>query len=275
MNTAGADRLDDLTDSDGEYCSSGEAARLFGVSVKTVQLWSESGRLKSWRTSGGHRRFALADLRELVDSSGGPSELYYSTGDAAKLLGVSSKSIQMWADAGYLSADRTIGGHRRFSITSLEQTMEDRMKNPPCFILVIEDDEALARWYKLVLAPLETAGEQTKVEVMQSGWKAMLRIAREQPDVLITDLRMKPIDGFEIIGAILDEKPLAERTRIIAVTGLSPEDLASGKPLGPGVTIMFKPVSEEDLLSTIARARDELAMNPPSAVPGLAGSDRP
>ncbi len=153
--------------------------------------------------------------------------------------------------------------------------MDNRMKKPPCFILVIEDDDALARWYQMVLAPLEMANEQIKVEVMQSGWKAMLRIAREQPDVLITDLRMKPIDGFEIIGAILDEKSLAERTRIIAVTGLSPEDLASGKPLSPSVAIMFKPVSEEDLLSRIAEARDELARNQPSAAPGLAGSDRP
>ncbi|RIX43098.1 MAG: helix-turn-helix domain-containing protein [Rhodocyclales bacterium GT-UBC] len=44
-------------------CSTSEAAQALGISVRTAQLWVESGRLKAWKTPGGHRRI----LRDAVD----------------------------------------------------------------------------------------------------------------------------------------------------------------------------------------------------------------
>lgn len=41
-----------------------QAAQRLGVSVRTVQLWVESGVLPAWKTAGGHRRIA----REAVDA---------------------------------------------------------------------------------------------------------------------------------------------------------------------------------------------------------------
>ena len=46
------------------FCTTKEAAIMLGVSVGTVQLWSESGLLQAWKTAGGHRRV----LRDSVDS---------------------------------------------------------------------------------------------------------------------------------------------------------------------------------------------------------------
>lgn len=46
-----------------EYCSTREAARLLRVSLRTCQLWVESGVLRAWKTAGGHRRI----LRQSVD----------------------------------------------------------------------------------------------------------------------------------------------------------------------------------------------------------------
>lgn len=46
------------------FCTTREAADLLGVSVGTVQLWVESGLLRAWKTSGGHRRV----LRESIDA---------------------------------------------------------------------------------------------------------------------------------------------------------------------------------------------------------------
>ena len=46
------------------FCTTRQAADLLGVSVGTVQLWVESGLLKAWKTTGGHRRV----LRESIDS---------------------------------------------------------------------------------------------------------------------------------------------------------------------------------------------------------------
>ena len=43
----------------------GEAAQLLGVSPSTLRRWADSGRLETVRTTGGHRRFARAALREV------------------------------------------------------------------------------------------------------------------------------------------------------------------------------------------------------------------
>ena len=43
-----------------------KAAELMGVSVRTVQLWVESGVLRAWKTPGGHRRVARDSVVELM-----------------------------------------------------------------------------------------------------------------------------------------------------------------------------------------------------------------
>ena len=47
-----------------EVLTTRKAAERLGVSVRTVQLWVESGVLPAWKTAGGHRRIA----REAVDA---------------------------------------------------------------------------------------------------------------------------------------------------------------------------------------------------------------
>jgi excisionase family DNA binding protein len=43
-----------------------EVARLFRVGPKTVTRWATTGRLRSLRTPGGHRRFRESDVRALL-----------------------------------------------------------------------------------------------------------------------------------------------------------------------------------------------------------------
>jgi excisionase family DNA binding protein len=43
-----------------------QAARLLGVSAKTVSRWAVSGKLEAQRTAGGHHRFRLSDVRRLA-----------------------------------------------------------------------------------------------------------------------------------------------------------------------------------------------------------------
>lgn len=39
-----------------------EAAKLLGVSTKTLHRWEAAGKIKSVRTAGGHRRYNVEDL---------------------------------------------------------------------------------------------------------------------------------------------------------------------------------------------------------------------
>lgn len=49
---------------DDQSCSTREAAEALGICVRTAQLWVEQGRLRAWKTPGGHRRI----LRESVNA---------------------------------------------------------------------------------------------------------------------------------------------------------------------------------------------------------------
>jgi excisionase family DNA binding protein len=44
-----------------------EVAALFGVSPKTVIRWADSGKLVSWRTLGGHRRYSRAQVLAMLE----------------------------------------------------------------------------------------------------------------------------------------------------------------------------------------------------------------
>ena len=46
-----------------EFLSTGEVARLFGVSPSAVTRWARTGVLKAVRTPGGHYRFRASTLR--------------------------------------------------------------------------------------------------------------------------------------------------------------------------------------------------------------------
>lgn len=50
------------TQSGEMYLPIGDVARRAGVSVDTIREWDKAGRIKSYRTAGGHRRFRLADI---------------------------------------------------------------------------------------------------------------------------------------------------------------------------------------------------------------------
>jgi excisionase family DNA binding protein len=49
------------------YLRSAEVADLLSVSPKTVSRWAKEGKLPFMKTLGGHRRYPVAAIRELVD----------------------------------------------------------------------------------------------------------------------------------------------------------------------------------------------------------------
>jgi excisionase family DNA binding protein len=46
----------------------GEAAQYLGVSAASLRNWSNQGLVPTYRTPGGQRRYAIADLDGFVDS---------------------------------------------------------------------------------------------------------------------------------------------------------------------------------------------------------------
>lgn len=65
------------TSTRSEYLTTREAAAILRVSLRTAQLWVESGTLRAWKTAGGHRRIS----RESVDKV--LTQQAYAMGDVA------------------------------------------------------------------------------------------------------------------------------------------------------------------------------------------------
>jgi excisionase family DNA binding protein len=69
--TESTDLLVEPADDDvHRYLRTSEVAALFQVSERAVTDWAARGRLPSVRTPGGHRRYPVEAVRELLERSG-------------------------------------------------------------------------------------------------------------------------------------------------------------------------------------------------------------
>lgn len=176
---------------------------------------------------------------------------YCTTREAAKVLGVTLRTVQLWVDSGILEAWKTEGGHRRISVASVQrlqtgtppasatsQTANERIK-----VLVVEDDNVLLKLYKLRIAawnlPIDVA-------TASNGYEALLRVGRDSPDLMIADLSMPGMDGFEMIRN-LTTSSFREGMEIIIVTGMDAGEIASKGGLPPSIKVFPKPVPFSDL----------------------------
>ncbi|MGH8135329.1 MAG: response regulator, partial [Steroidobacteraceae bacterium] len=89
-----------------------------------------------------------------------------------------------------------------------------------------------------------------------SGFDALLRIGAARPDLLITDLRMPGIDGFEMIRALQASEAISD-LEVIVVTALTQHTIAERGGLPDRITVLHKPLRfdqlRQRLLQLIAR----------------------
>ena len=52
-----------------EMISISKASKILGVDIRTLQRWDNDGKLKAYRTSGGHRRYKLSEIESLISDS--------------------------------------------------------------------------------------------------------------------------------------------------------------------------------------------------------------
>ena len=53
-----------------EWLTLGQAARYLGVAQSTIRKWSDSGRVRVYKTPGRHRRYRRGDLDAFLERSG-------------------------------------------------------------------------------------------------------------------------------------------------------------------------------------------------------------
>ena len=113
----------------------------------------------------------------------------------------------------------------------------------PLRVLVVEDDRLLQSIYRETFAAWELPLD---VRVIGHGLDALVDVGREPPDLLIADLRIPGIDGFEMIRR-LRENPLACDIAIVVVSALTTKEITAAGGLPLDVTVYRKPIPFHEL----------------------------
>ena len=157
---------------------------------------------------------------------------YCGTSYAAKMLDLSVGTVQSLVEKGELVAWKTQGGHRRISIQSVRDfqrrnnyiTKSHLVSGQRLKVMVVEDEDLtrqmLSDHFQQWDLPLDPS-------FFSSAMTALLDWPQLQPQVLITDLRMPGLDGFELIRTLHDHPRYAQMV-VVVVTALSPQQIAAG-----------------------------------------------
>ena len=177
---------------------------------------------------------------------------FISTAQAARQLGLSLGAVQQMVESGTLAGWKTAGGHRRIRQDSVDALLarsqqsgaaRPRAGGNKLRVVVVEDDSLLQTIYRETLAnwPMNI-----ELCVLDHGLDALVELGREPPDLLIADLRMPGLDGFEMIRR-LRENPVATEIAIVVVSALTPDEIQAEGGLPEDVTVYRKPVPFHEL----------------------------
>ncbi|HHW39515.1 MAG TPA: excisionase family DNA-binding protein [Bacillales bacterium] len=198
------------------------------------------------------------------------NDAVYSTRQAADLLGVSVRTVQLWVEAGTLKAWKTQGGHRRIDRDSVQTILQERQgrgnaqlpdaptpsslpvgNDEPCLrVLVVEDDLDLLAIYRMAMEHLPFPIE---LRCEQDGLKGLIAAGNFYPDVLIVDLNLPKLDGFAMLKALADA-PETGHTQIYVISALSATDIHARGGLPGNATALAKPIPIALLLQLLSEA---------------------
>ena len=121
-------------------------------------------------------------------------------------------------------------------------------------ILLVEDDSNLREIYA---ASLEA--EEYETITASDGEEALAVAVREKPDLLILDVMMPKISGFDVLD-ILRSTPEVKNAKIIMMTALSQQsDKERGERLGADRYLIKSQITIEDMVAVVAEVLAEPA----------------
>ncbi|WP_293779397.1 excisionase family DNA-binding protein [uncultured Oxalicibacterium sp.] len=176
-----------------------------------------------------------------------------TTQEAAQLLGISVTSVQQLVESGVIEAWKTKGGHRRIPLEAVQayratpaagaSQAERQSAHRKTAILVVEDNQMQRDIYAKKIASWDLPATTTFCE---NGYQALVEIATHKPDIVLADIVMEGLDGYEVINTILGYPALAD-VNIAILSSLSEKDLEARGGIPEGVVFFRKPVNYDEL----------------------------
>ncbi|KAB2314573.1 response regulator [Betaproteobacteria bacterium SCN2] len=190
-----------------------------------------------------------------------PKFNFYTSREAAKVLGVSVTTIQIWVESGVLPAWKTAGGHRRIPSEAVEAMLAGQKTavarehvTHSHSVLIVEDEPVQRELYKLKFAEWNLP---INLYLAQDGFEGLVMAGKYAPDLIIADLSMPGMDGFEMIRKLTQSEEI-KVPAVIVVTGLSEQEIGERGGLPQGIPVYSKPLALgalKPIVEQIARAR--------------------
>jgi len=148
---------------------------------------------------------------------------YLTTFEISQICEVNPTTIQNWIKEKKLRAFITPGGHRRVRREDFISFMKEfgmplpaEFKESPSYVLIVDDQEDVL---DLLIAVMESGDEDLKVKGLRNGVEALLSIGEQRPDLLILDIMMPGMNGFEVCEK-LKSSPANKNLKIVAISGV-------------------------------------------------------
>lgn len=124
-------------------------------------------------------------------------------------------------------------------------------------IMVIDDEKIV-----LDMTRMHLRKEGFEVETFLSAAPALERLAQERFDVVVTDLKMKGIDGMEVLRTIKQSHP---GVQVIMITAFAHLNTAMEALRGEVHDFFPKPFKIKDLITSIHRALGRVSGQSPAS----------
>jgi len=180
-------------------------------------------------------------------------EELFTVGQAAKYCSLSRGTVWRYIKSGDLRASQTPGGHFRILIKDLNSFIVERGMYPLANnlssnkkILIVDDDSQIRDLLTQILS-----AHKYETETASSGFAAGAKVATFKPDLVILDLLMPQMSGFEVCR-LIKEDPQTSHIKILAVTGCDTKENRDKVMKAGADDYMAKPLSSDALLGHLA-----------------------
>jgi excisionase family DNA binding protein len=177
---------------------------------------------------------------------------FYTTGEFGKIIGVSRVTVYKWIKNKKIEGIRLPGGRWIILKKEAEKIIKEKKLNKKereIKILIGDDNLEIANSLKEFL---EKRNIDFRIMTAYNGFEVGKYLYTFKPDVLILDIFMPGINGFEILNIVRNDSELKD-TFIIVITG-HPEEENIKKAKDKGADYVFiKPFDYYEIEKTIKK----------------------
>lgn len=172
----------------------------------------------------------------------------------AEYYGVDPLTATNWIEQGKLPSQLLPDGTPGVPIDALNRfltihgMLTPREAATAMTILVVDDDPSIRKY---LIQALARAWKDAKIEEATTGFEAGRKLLQLLPHVLILDLMLPGVDGFDVLAAVRSE-PRLSRTIVIAITGYDTPEHRQKMLSGGAHAFFAKPFDPMEIVSGIA-----------------------